>query len=131
MRDTLVDRARGPHSGSPPTRGDSPVAPPDARLASPGDQEEGCAEVTDALEAAVEEVRRAGTSAPLDASPFATRVREFAAAVRAAGVPPERMVVLLRHCVEETPGLPRDQEARQAIWWRALQWALEAYYSAR
>ena len=104
------------------------MAPPDTQLASPGRQEEACAEVTDALEAAVEEVRRAGVSEPLDASAFQARVREFAAAAKAAGAPPERMIVLLRRCIEDTPGLPLEQEARQAIWARAFSWALEAYF---
>jgi hypothetical protein len=106
------------------------VAPPDTQLASTDDQEEACAEVTEAVQAAVEELRRAGTLEPLDAPAFEARVREFAASLRAAGAPPERMIVLLRRCVEDAPGLPPQQEARQAIWARVFDWALEAYYSA-
>ena len=97
---------------------------------SPGDMEAACADVTYALQTAMDEVRRAGTADPLDASEFEAQVREFAAIAKAAGAPPERMIVLLRRCVEDTPGLPLEREERRAIWTRAFDWALEAYFDA-
>ncbi len=65
-----------------------------------------------------------------DAEAFEPLVRHFAAAVRKAGAPPERMVVLLKQCVSDDRLSPTRRHYLDAMFGSFLRWAIDEYYSS-
>jgi len=65
-----------------------------------------------------------------DAEAFEPLVRHFAAAVRTAGAPPERMVVLLKQCVSDDRLSAARRHYLDAMFGSFLRWAIDEFYAS-